>query len=52
VARDILSADKVRGWALELAARDGPHGKVAGAYAIADAMELWRARHGGGKVPD
>ena len=53
VARDVLAADKVRAWALALAARHGPAAKVASAYALADAMDRWREQRGdGGKLPD
>lgn len=53
VARDVIAADKVRAWAVDLAARNGPKGKVAAAYGVADAMDQWRTTRGlGGKIPD
>jgi len=51
VARDVLASDCVRSWAVALAGRHGSAAKIASAYAVADAMDRWRAAHGG-KQPD
>lgn len=51
VARDILAADKVRAYAADLALHGGPKTKIASAYAVAEAMDQWRATHRG-KLPD
>lgn len=52
VARDQLAAELVREWADRAEAAGTPVEKVGEAYALADAMDDWRATHGGGKIPD
>lgn len=54
VARDRLAADTVRNWAHRLAGHyeSYNHPKVVHALQIADAMDVWREAHGGGKLPD
>lgn len=51
-ARDKAASMAVRDWA-DLAEKLGAgQGKTADARALADRMEQWRLRHGGGKIPD
>jgi hypothetical protein len=51
-ARDRASSMIVRDWASLAEKLGAKHEKVADARAVADRMETWRERHGGGKVPD
>lgn len=51
-ARDRAASMAVRDWAA-LASKLGANpAKVSEADAIADRMEAWRLKHGGGKIPD
>lgn len=51
-AQDMVGPAAVRAWA-EYARRAGtPEAKCKGAEQVAKDMELWRQKHGGGKVPD
>lgn len=51
-ARDKTASMVVRDWATMAAAMGAAPEKVSDARDIADAMELWRNSHGGGKIPD
>ncbi len=51
-ARDVTAATAVRKWATSAELRgDVPLGKIAAAFDVANAMDIWRATHGG-KAPD
>ncbi len=51
-ARDVLASDAIREWVRLAKAIDVSDAKVTEAEDLANAMDVWRTRHGGGKVPD
>lgn len=51
-ARDVAAAAAVRDWVERARALETPTTKLFEALAIADAMDVWRRQHGGGKIPD
>ena len=51
-ARDKVASHAVRAWAWAANVAGAPQVKTEEALELANLMDVWRASHGGGKVPD
>jgi hypothetical protein len=51
-ARDQIASAIVRDWAERAAYRGVNAAKINEALQLAEAMDVWRKAHGGGKLPD
>jgi len=51
-ARDVYASQVVRYWAKTLLLNHGQSLRTDEAFALADRMDVWRALHGGDKVPE